>query len=90
MSYRGVIEKLNANVIKRLLMVAAEDVFLSEAAKNSEDPKCIKAREYLTNAEFHSERMALLAMAHDQNLNDDSPDSQLRKAVDDVFDILLK
>jgi hypothetical protein len=90
MSYRGVIEKLNENIVKRLLMVAAEDVFLSEAAKDSDDPKCLKAREYLTNAEFHSERIALLAMVKDQNLSDNSPDSQLRKAVDDVFDILLK
>ena len=71
-------------------MVAAGDVFLSEAMKDSSTPKTLKAREYLTNAEYHAERLALLAMIKDQNLNDNSPDSQFRKAIEDVFEALLK
>ena len=90
MSYRSVIDQINTGVVKRILMVAAGDVFLSEAAKDTNSTKTLKAREYLTNAEFHAERLALLAMIKDQNLNDNSPDSQFRKAIEDVFEALLK
>lgn len=73
-------------------MVAAEDVLLAEAAKdpNTPTPKTLKAREYLMNAEYHCERLALLAMVQDQTLDDSSPDSKFRKAIDDVFETLLK
>jgi hypothetical protein len=90
MSYRGVIEKVQDGQIRRILMVAAQDFLMSEAAKNNTNPKTLKAREYLTNAEFHSERLALLAIVHDQSLDDNSPDSRFLKAIEDVFDILLK
>jgi hypothetical protein len=89
MSYRGIIEKYADGQIKRILMVAAGDVFLSEAAKNN-NPKALKARLYLENAEFHAERLAILAMVKDPDLTTNSPDSQFRKAIEDVFEILQK
>jgi hypothetical protein len=90
MSYRGVIEKIVEGDIKRILMVAAGDVFLTEAAKDGDEPRTLKARQFLENAEYYAERLAILAMVKDQQLTTDSPDSQFRKAIEDVIDILIK
>jgi hypothetical protein len=90
MSYRGVIQKIVEGEIKRILMVAAGDVILTDASKDEDTPRVLKARQFLDNAEFYAERLALLAMVKDQELTTNSPDSQFRKAIEDVIDILVK